>query len=700
MRPPVNSRRFAAALAALAALAVPATPGIADDASGGGAKPAFSLWQGYVRVMPRFYSFTDDQAYLQRYRSLDAANEDELDVLLATVNELGLVLAARTAGPAVLEVVHTNPFVLNDRWMARYRPDAGSRLELAWHEYQRPLESFLPSPAVDSVTYARRYNDGRNPEQELYRRRGDLSVTASVAPYVWSDGAAFLRDVELGYTRSTRSGYGQFNWIFGVVEDLVVPAGDSPERWRGRTETIDQIIDRYRLDTTLALGRGNVTRLVLFGERFDNGAPTVTNADIASSAPAINTQARTVNYIADYRLEGAALAIQQAIGRRLTLLADAATETLEQESLAPLESQAAYEGKIRTQTAGIGLAIDATDALVVEAASTWSKRTNETPVGTAAATPRAYLLQDRNLSTPFLRERRTTVFGGSLSWYARSLTARAGATHEDTERELVRGSGSNAIPEGMTVYHATSTPTTYWISLSGRTPERLKWAARIERRQSGETWTAADPEVADRVRANATYVPASGSWGLNASLAWESARNDGLVLQGAAASAPQRMELSATNLGLSGWLSAGSSVQLYGAYQRIARDQEGNLLLTDIRRWRARVLPRLADAAFAYESTLDVWTVGAPVSLGESVSIVATVTYTTSDGGIQSAVAPVGEFTRIANDALAFGVGVDYRLSPRWQANCRYAYETYDDEASPELSGRLQEAAIGLTFSF
>ncbi|MCL4806184.1 MAG: hypothetical protein KJ062_00065, partial [Thermoanaerobaculia bacterium] len=343
--------------AALVAFTLPATPLRAQEPAPAATPAKTGGWEAYVRVMPRFYSFEGDQGYLQRYRALDAGNEDGLDTALATVNELAVAWYGPQPGAPKLELVHTNPSVLNDLWQARFRPEAGSRLELSWHEYQRPLESFLPTPAPGTITYARRYNDDRDPNQELYRRRGDLSVTAAFSPHVWAAGLGFLRNLEVGFDRRTRSGSRQFSWIFGVVEDLVVPAGDSPERWRGRTETIDQVVDRFALDTTLALGAGNTTRLRVYSEDFDNRAPTVTNADVALVSSAINTQPRTVNFIAGYRREGAAFAVEQAIGNRVTAFADGSTETLEQTSEAPLQAQAEYDGKVRTQSLGGGVTV-------------------------------------------------------------------------------------------------------------------------------------------------------------------------------------------------------------------------------------------------------------------------------------------------------------------------------------------------------
>lgn len=657
-------------------------------------------WAAYVRVMPRFYSFDGDQGYLQRYRALDADNEDGLDTALATLNELAVEYSGPEPGAAKLELIHTNPFVLNDAWLARFRPEAGSRLELTWHEYQRPLEAFLPTPATNTITYARRYSDDRDPNQELYRRRGDLSLTAAFAPYVWADGLCFLRNAEVGFDRRTRSGSKQFSWIFGVVEDLVVPGGDSPERWRGRTEAIDQVVDRFAFDTTLALGRGNTTRLRVFSEDFDNQAPTITNADVALVSPAINTQPRTVNFVADYSREGGAFAIEQSIGSRVTLFADGSTETLEQTSEAPLEAQAEYAGKIRTQSLGGGVTVEATDELVVDAAAGWSKRKNETQVGTSADNPRTYLIQDRNLSGPFLKTLETTAWGGSVSWYGKQLSLRAGANHESSKRDFVRGVGSNAIVEGMAVWGAKSNPTSIWASASGRVARQVRWSARYEYRTADETWSVTEPTKSNRLKATVSWAAKSGALGVNANFNWEDSSNDGFVFQNGSATAAQRMELDATSFGVSAWYGVAATVQVYAGYQWISRDQVGNLVLTDIRRWRPRVLPRIGDPAFGYDSTVESWNLGAALTFGGKLVVVPSITYTDSEGGIVSASTPVRDYSNIANDAMTIALGADYRLSKRMQVNLQYAYGDYDDAVSPELAGKLQEFSVGMTFGF
>ncbi len=686
--------------AALVAFTLPATPLRAQEPAPAATPAKTGGWEAYVRVMPRFYSFEGDQGYLQRYRALDAGNEDGLDTALATVNELAVAWYGPQPGAPKLELVHTNPSVLNDLWQARFRPEAGSRLELSWHEYQRPLESFLPTPAPGTITYARRYNDDRDPNQELYRRRGDLSVTAAFSPHVWAAGLGFLRNLEVGFDRRTRSGSRQFSWIFGVVEDLVVPAGDSPERWRGRTETIDQVVDRFALDTTLALGAGNTTRLRVYSEDFDNRAPTVTNADVALVSSAINTQPRTVNFIAGYRREGAAFAVEQAIGNRVTAFADGSTETLEQTSEAPLQAQAEYDGKVRTQSLGGGVTVEAADSLVVDAAAGWSKRKNETQVGTSSGSPRTYLIQDRNLSGPFLRTLETTAWGGSLSWYGTGVTARVGARHETSEREFVRGVGSNAIVDGMAVWGAKSNPTSIWASASGRVARQLRWSARYEYVTADETWTVTEPTSSNRIKATAAWAPSTGAFGVNANLAWEGSKNDGFVFRSGSASAPQRMDLDATSFGVSAWYGAAPTVQVYAGYQWISRDQEGNLVLTDLRRWRPRVLPRIGDPAFGYDSTVEAWNLGAALTFGGKLVVVPSITYTDSEGGIVSLATPVGDYSNIANDALTVALGADYRLSKRAQVNLQYAYGDYDDKVSSELSGRLQEFSVGVTFGF
>lgn len=655
---------------------------------------------GYVRVMPRFYGFSGDQGYLQRYRSLDAGNADGFDEVLAVVNEFAFSIMGPRSGAPWLEIIHTNPFILNDQWDFRYRPGDGVRFELEWNDYQRPFETFLPDPATDSISYARQYNNDMIPGRDLYRRREDLLVSARVEPFAWSDGAGFVREAEIVYGHSARRGYRQFSWIFGVVEDLVVPAGNSPERWRGRTEDVDQDVDRYSLGTTLVLGKGNITRLRVFGERFENGAPTITNADIALLSPAINTQPRTINYVAGYSISGGEFSLEQALSSRLTLVADGFAEKLEQDNLAPLESQARYEGEIRFDSLGASLFYDATDNLVLEATSRWSKRTNDTPVGTSASDPRTYLIQDRNLSSPFLKELSTSTYGGAATFHSKHVTARFGARHEDSEREFLRGVGSNAIPEDLALYKPDSNPTTIWTALSGRPSKTFRWSARYEYRTASDTWTISDPETAHRLRGTASLTNRSGMMGTTVSFSWEDSANDQFLLSSDLGSAPLRMDVEAMNLGISGWYIASPRVQLHGGFQQIDREQESNLVLTDVRRWRDGVIPVLVDDQFGYDSAVQVWNAGATVSLGERLILVPSIIWTDSDGGIESAVAPVREFTLINNDALTFAVASNYRLSPRSQLNFRYAFNDYDDEAQTELSGKIQEFSLGMTFKF
>ena len=160
------------------------------------------------------------------------------------------------------------------------------------------------------------------------------------------------------------------------------------------------------------------------------------------------------------------------------------------------------------------------------------------------------------------------------------------------------------------------------------------------------------------------------------------------------------MDVEAMNLGISGWYIASPRVQLHGGFQQIDREQESNLVLTDVRRWRDGVIPVLVDDQFGYDSAVQVWNAGATVSLGERLILVPSIIWTDSDGGIESAVAPVREFTLINNDALTFAVASNYRLSPRSQLNFRYAFNDYDDEAQTELSGKIQEFSLGMTFKF
>lgn len=669
-------------------------------ARGGDEPAAGSGWDGYVRLMPRFYDFVDDQSYLQRYRFLDSPNEDGVDQTFAVINEFALELGSESGGAPRLEVFHTNPFVLNDHWLTRWRPADGSRFELQWDDYERPLDAFLPHPAADTITYASRYNDDRAPEEELFRRRRDLSVRGIFDPAAWSGGLSFAREFEVEAGRSTRAGNRQFSWIFGVVEDLVVPAGNNPERWRGRTEEIDQTIDRFSVAATLRLGGGNRTWLKVFGESFENHEPTLTNADVAVHVPAINSQRRTINYIPDHDLSGAEFRIEQSLGTGVVLVADGFTGKLEQKGRAPLEAEAEYRGVVRTEGASLGVAWDASDRVAVDASGGYSKRTNETPVGTSADETRAYLLQDRNLSTPFLGELTVRNFAGSVTLAADHVTARFGASHQDSEREFVRGTGSNSIPEALTVWRPDSNPTTLWASLSGRAARRLRWNARYEYLSAEETWSVADPEERHRARGSVSFSSPSGMAGASATVTWETSHNDQFTLAGSLGAAPQRMDVDAANAGFSGFWAPAPAIQLFAGYQWISRDQAGNLVLTDVRRWRPWVEARVADGDFGYESTVHVWNAGAALSFGEKLVVVPSVTFADSEGGIESRVAPVGEFTWIGNEALTFAVSSDYRLSPRSQVNFRYAFSDYDDEADPVLSGSLHEVSLGVTFAF
>lgn len=654
----------------------------------------------YLRIMPRFYDFSGDQQYLQRYRALDAENASGLDEALSVLNELSFTIDGPGHGAPRLEVLHSNPFTLNDQWSIRYRPIAGSRLDLVWDKYQRPLEAFIPVAAANSITYAQRYNNDMDLDQQLYRQRLDLALSAHVEPFVWSSALAFWRDVELSYGASARTGYTQFNWVFGAVEDLVSPAGNNPDRWRGRTEKIDRNIDRINLSTTFAFGKGNVTRLRAFGEDFQNDAPTITNADIALVSPAVNTQPRTINFIADHSLSGGAFSVEQSVGERWLIVAEGAAETLKQESFAPLEAQARHQAEIKLESIGGGIFFDATENVVFEATGRWMKRKNDTPVGTSASEPRPYLVQDRNLSTPFLRELESTAYTGAATYYTKKVTARFGVSREDSSREFIRPVGSNAIPEALTVYHADSTPSTVWTALSGRPSKRLRWAARYEYRTASDTWAVSDPGKAQRLRATATLTSKSGMSGTTVAFAWEDVSNDDFVLQTAAGSTPQRMAADSLNVAVSGYYVLSPRYQINAGFQQIERDQTGNLILTDVRRWRPAVVTRLADDEFGYQSDVRILHVGASMAVGDKWTLVPSVIRTASDGGIESPLIPVRAFSIVDNNALTFALGSDYRVSKRSQVNIRYAYNDYEDETPEEFSGDLQELSVGMTFRF
>ncbi|MEK7405557.1 MAG: hypothetical protein AAB225_10655 [Acidobacteriota bacterium] len=653
---------------------------------------------GYVRVLPRLYKFSGDQGYLQRYRALDAPNKAGIDRFLETANGLG-IFVARSGGGPLLELQHVNPFPLNDQWLLRYWAAAGVRFDVQWNDYQRGFDRYLPPTAPSTFTYAKQFNDDSARDDFLRRRRSDFRAVSRWEPSAFKSGPRVLRSVELEFERARRIGYRQFNWMFGIPEDLVVPVGTDPARWRGRTEDLSQTVHRYGIASTLSFAKSNLIRLRFFGEQFDMRPASFTNADVARRDPRVNTQPRTINFIPDNRIFGGEVSIEQKFGSRVTLLVDGLLEELKQASFAPLQTASGYHSTIRSWSTGANLFVDLTEAAWLEAFTRWRQRKNLSQIGQAAA-GRPYLMTDRNLSTPFVRERAETILGGSLTHSIKGATLRAGVRHERGKRDFLRGTGENAVPEGLTVYHPRSTPTDLWVSVSGRPKKQLRWAARTEFRTAGETYALNDPERRIRVRGSATLASKSGNTGASVSFGFTDERNDQFALQSRLGKSPQLWDVRDYSTGVQGWFSAGSRVQFQGAFQHLLRDHAANFVATDVRRWRPFVVPSLAEEGFGYEGSAKVLSLGASLAVHDRLTLLPNYSLAIAGGGIVSAKTPLRGYSLIDNDHNSVGIGADCKVSEQVLFHLRYEYSRYNDQATPLLAGRLHGVSFGLSRVF
>lgn len=662
--------------------------------------PAAGEVEGYVQAAPKGYSFSGDQGYLQRYRSLDPANEGALDRALEILDQFGLAIHARQPGAPSLELYHDNQFLLNDRWQGRWSPTGGVRLDFVFHDYQRPFEKYLPAAAPATISYAQRYNDDVRPGDDLRRRRRDLSAGLKVMPAAFSSHWEGLRSLEVETGLSRRSGQRQFMWVFGVVEDLVVPAGNNPARWRGRAEEIDQRVDRLSAAATLSLGEPNLTWVRFWSDRFDNRAPLVTNADIARYEPSVNTSPNTINFIADSQGKGLEAVLEQRLHERLALVLDGGVSQLEQRSLTPFQAAAVYEGKLRFSTLGAALYLEAKETVSVEVFSRWSTRRNDTPVATADVVPRHFLLADRNLSFPFLKRTETQVFGGTARYLSRYAVLRGGARWDESEREFVYGVGSNAIPPGLLGWGERSDPRTVWLSASSRGGARVRWSARWEHRANDHTWSPADPARLQRLRASAGVTSKEALSGLSLAALWEDSENRQFAFSGRASSAAQRWDSQSLTASLFGWHGLAPTWQLFGGLQHTRRDQDSHLLLANVRRWRESWVGEVYDPAFGYESKSTHLTVGSTVALNWRVTLIPSLALTRAEAGIASARVPVREFSAQENRYWQATVLGEYRIDRRSRAFLQYGYHRFEDSVDAGKDGRLHAVAGGYSRSF
>jgi len=680
---------------ALLFLALESAAGQAPSADGTGPQTS-----GYLRIMPRFYRFSGDQGYLQRYQTLRPPNDKTVDRLAETINAFGFTVHRPGGGVPYFELRHVNPFLMNDQWFLRLAPATGLRFDLTWSDYQRGFEEFAPPTAPESISYARFFNDGIPPNDFLRRRRGEFRLDLHLDPASWRPGLRFVRDVHFELGRRNYRGYRQFNWMFGIAEDLVVPVGWEDSRWRGRTEPINQDIRRYGLGTTLAFGRNTVARFRIFGETFNNQSGLLTNADLARFDPAINTQPRTINFLPDHRLLGGDLVVEQKLTERVTLLADLLLEDLKQTSLAPLQEAAGYHSSIRTASASLTLVADVRDNTHLEAFSRWSKRKNRSQVGEALSGSRPYLMADRNLSYPFLRGLSESSFGGTFTQYVKGLAVRVGARHANARRDFIRAGGDNAIPEGLTLYRPYSTPTEVWGSISGRPSKQFRWSARSEIRTAGETYTVTDPARRYRLRGTSTVATKSGRAGVTASASFQDERNDQFALRSELSRVPQLWETRGWQAGAQAWCTPSDRWQLYAAFQHLDRDHKSAFVVTDIRRWLTSVTPSLVEQPYGYDSSAQVLSLGASLAVNSRLTLLPSLSLALADGGIISSKTPTRQYSLIANRHLGFGPGLEYKLSERNLVHLRYDYNRYDDDEASGLSGRFQAFSFGVSRVF
>ncbi len=667
--------------------------------------PAPGSGEGYVQIAPQGYSFRGEQGFLQRYLHLDPNNENGVDRALEIFDQFGVALHAARPGAPLLELYHDNQFLLNDRWMGRWSPASGVRLEVGWQDYQRPLEKFLPVAAPGTVSYAQRFNDDFLAGDDLRRRRRDAALALYVRPASLSPSWSGLRALEVEGELARRGGQRQFMWVFGVVEDLVVPAGNNPARWRGRAEQIDQRVGRIAVGSTLALGEGNLTWLSVTSDRFDNRAPLVTNADVARFEPSVNTAPNTINFIADAREKSAQLVMEQRLAGPLLLLLDGSSTELKQDSLTPFQQAAVYEGRLRFTSLGAALHLNPNDSVSVEGFTRWSTRRNDTPVATAAVEPRHFLLQDRNLSGPFLRRTETSVWGATASWVTPVAVVRGGARWEDSEREFLYGIGANAIPPGLVGWGERSDPRTVWLSASSRPAQPVRWSARWEHRDNDHTFAPSDPARRQRLRASLGWTAKQGQRGVTVVGSWEDSENRqfAFTTPGRAA-VDQRWDVKASTASLFGWSSLTPAVQLFAGAQLTRREQDSHLVLANVRRWREGWAGEVFDPAFGYESEARHLSVGAAVGVGERVTLIPALAFTDAEAGILSAKVPVRDFSLQDNRYLSGTVHGEYRFQRRSRGFLQYGYHRFDDKAGVTVQeggdGRFHSVAAGYTLSF
>ncbi|MCS7183120.1 MAG: hypothetical protein NZ869_08455 [Thermoanaerobaculum sp.] len=654
-----------------------------------------SLLAGYLQLAPDAYRFSGYQGVLQRYQLLDPRNEWASDRLLATLDGLGLAAWSAAAGGPRLELYHHNFFLGNDRW-ALALAGPGWRGQLHWHDFLRPLEKFVPQAATDTFSYASRFNDDLRPSDDLRLRRQDLQVDLTFRPEEARLAWPGVRAVEVSAQMARRLGQRQFTWIFGIVEDLVIPVGNNPSRWRGRGEEVDQQKQDLAATGIFALGPANLTFLTLAGERFSNRAPTVTNADVARYDPAINTNPNTINYLADYQGYRGELTLQQQLARAWRVELSGGWNSQEQRSYTPYQQRSVHHGQTEQQHWGGQLVWEPTAAWSASIFGQWRRWRNETTLGTAAQEPRAFLLLDRNLSGPFWKKRETSQWGAMLRFASRALSLRAGFRQEASLRTLIYGVGSNAIPAERVGWNPRSDPRTLWVGVQSRGVRSLTWGARAEARQADETWSPADPKRLVRVRGNLAWQSQTGLFGFSLSGQFDhgTARPQPLGRQVVQDGNFQYWSATATF-----WHTLGA-VQLFGVAQAWEREQDANLLLSNVRRWRPYWRAEVVDPHLQWEGHAQTLSAGVALTPWEKVTFTPSLTWVRAQGGTRSAAAAFWAFTRQDQVSLVGTLLGEWALTKGGRAFLQYSYQQVNDEVEATRDGHLHAVSVGLTYRF
>lgn len=650
--------------------------------------------EGGITLDDQYYNRNGDTApagFLSRYQYYPA--EEKYNRL--NIPGLDLTLHRKGEEFPAFRLQRFAPWAKNERMLLQADPAEGVKMDLDYMRYRKNMEAKSPSlTGAVGTHYTALFNDDASTE-EFFVERSKTDLSLHLSSEAWGGTRmGYLDAVDLWVNNEDKDGR---KFLTYILAESDVSSGGVSSRWRGRAEPFDSRLVNLGTALTLhPLSEDDMTAFVrLERENFESD-DLYTVADVAALDSSVVPSNGSIDFIPDSEKDAYSMDLVDRWNPDLTSRVAVRYADLDQQSFNAGQKAAGYTGEIKVTTVVASVDYTGLQQTDLTGFYHYNQRENGSQVGVSG-----YKDLDSNVSDPHVAEITSRKYGADAIYRFDRLNTvfRVSGRKDQTDREFLRPSGSQAIPAGASPYTIDSDRWIYTASLYSRMLSDLTVSASFSYEDADDTALILEPDRAWTGQIRADYSLLQGRASVSAGYLEQKKENDDFTWSGST-SADQDWESRHRSVSVDGWWQIREDLNLFGAYMRDALLEDADWVESIDTRWAVFPSFSTREKGLGYQAYNDTYTLGANYRLAPKAGLLVSYLLSNSRSRIRSGTTDLGDFTKIENQYQNVNVRLNLAVSAASDLTLGYLYEDYDDEIASGGGGRNQTLSLAYAWKF